>query len=329
MHWSFWKTLSQASCCSIAAYPQNPVLRHGVFAFEHPTGASSWRLPEMQAIMEKTGVQLVTFHQCRFGLASPISIVAFTGILLQQFMCWTTCKQPIRKSTRLLTKFPEIAEKFHGVFCKCAVPRKTIQGSEQPFKCSENIKYCERYPPELCFDLLADFSQARWLNPHCIWSAHCIDVQKGWMAAPHDLNFQVFCCSPLYFKAAHLNVFSSRWFSLWPFFFRPIVRGHQERFSKGSLFTINVKTELRGLRCLSWVSFGGLHPLWCLGYRCWQRIFRLKRPTGVFFSCGWMFIGKRTPKLALKIWEMKEARLFTVFRAYIMGLFYPVMWAVW
>ena len=77
----------------------------GVFAFEHPTGASSWRLPEMQAIMEKTGVELVTFDQCRFVLASPISIVAFTGILLQQFNCWTTFKQPIRKSTSLLTSF--------------------------------------------------------------------------------------------------------------------------------------------------------------------------------------------------------------------------------
>ena len=69
-------------------------------------------------------------------------------------------RQPIRKSTRLLANSAAIAQKFDGVFCRCVVPHKTFQGSERPYKIS---KYCEQYPPELCFTLLTAFSEARWL----------------------------------------------------------------------------------------------------------------------------------------------------------------------
>jgi len=108
-------------------------LQHmGIFVLEHPTGASSWRLPETVALLNQPGVFLVSFHQCRFGLKAPIS------------------GQPIRKSTRLLTNSKLIKHRFDRKFCQCSTPHRTIEGSEGPYKLS---KYCEVYPPELCEEL--------------------------------------------------------------------------------------------------------------------------------------------------------------------------------
>ena len=110
----------------------------GIFILEHPTGPSSWRLPEMQALINHPDTFLVTFHQCRFGLRAPLS-----GF-------------PIRKSTRLLTNSSYVAARFDHVFCKCQGPHKTIQGNEGPYKLS---KYCEQYPEELCDALLLAIQQ--------------------------------------------------------------------------------------------------------------------------------------------------------------------------
>ena len=101
----------------------------GFFVLEHPSGASSWRLPDLKPFLETPGVHLVTFHQCRFGLRAPIS-----GL-------------PIRKSTRFLTNSLSVAKRFNHVFCTCSGPHKTIQGSEGPYKLS---KFCEQYPEPLC-----------------------------------------------------------------------------------------------------------------------------------------------------------------------------------
>ena len=110
----------------------------GYFILEHPTGASSWRLPDVQALIAMPSAYLVAFHQCRFNLRAPIS-----GL-------------PIRKSTRLLTNSSIVASAFDHVYCQCCGPHKTIQGSEGPYKLS---KHCEQYPAELCDALLIALNQ--------------------------------------------------------------------------------------------------------------------------------------------------------------------------
>ena len=115
---------------------------NGIFVFEHPTGASSWKLKRMQALLNMKGlrrpVRLVTFHQCRFGLVAPVS------------------KKPIRKSTRFLTNSQMVASTFDRVFCQCDVEHRQMQGSEGKYKLS---KFCEQYPPELCKALVASLAK--------------------------------------------------------------------------------------------------------------------------------------------------------------------------
>lgn len=101
----------------------------GFFVFEHPTGASSWRLPSIMKLMGRPGVKVAKFHQCRFGLLSPES------------------KLPIRKSTRFLTNSQKVVDIFDGAFCQCCGPHKVIEGSEGGWSLS---KWCEQYPAGLC-----------------------------------------------------------------------------------------------------------------------------------------------------------------------------------
>ena len=105
------------------------VSKNGFFVFEHPTGASSWRLPCIQELLGLPGVKLICFHQCRFGLKAPIS-----GL-------------PMRKSTRFLTNSQQIIDTFDGVYCNCTKPHRVIEGSEGKYRLS---KWCEQYPPGLC-----------------------------------------------------------------------------------------------------------------------------------------------------------------------------------
>ena len=135
-------------------------LQHmGLFVLEHPTGASSWRLPETVALLNQPGVFLVSFHQCRFGLKAPIS------------------GQPIRKSTRLLTNSKLIQHRFDRVFCKCTTPHKTIQGSEGPHKLS---KYCEVYLPELCEELAKALAIEARAKQRQVWNDQlsCCKIKK-------------------------------------------------------------------------------------------------------------------------------------------------------
>ena len=101
----------------------------GFFVFEHPTGASSWRLPSVMRLMGRPGVKVAKFHQCRFGLLSPKS------------------KLPIRKSTRFLTNSQKVVDAFDGCFCQCSGPHRVIEGSEGKWQLS---KWCEQYPAGLC-----------------------------------------------------------------------------------------------------------------------------------------------------------------------------------
>ena len=51
----------------------------GYFILEHPTGASSWRLPDVQALIAMPSAYLVTFHQCRFNLRGRPLVVCQYG----------------------------------------------------------------------------------------------------------------------------------------------------------------------------------------------------------------------------------------------------------
>ena len=41
-----------------------------VFLHEHPAGASSWKLEEVQEVMNMQGVRIAKCDQCRFGLTT-------------------------------------------------------------------------------------------------------------------------------------------------------------------------------------------------------------------------------------------------------------------
>ena len=105
------------------------VSRNGFFVLEHPTGASSWKLPCIQELLQLPGVKLICFHQCRFRLKAPIS------------------GSPIRKSTRFLTNSQQVIDTFDRVYCNCTQPHRVIEGSEGKYRLS---KWCEQYPADLC-----------------------------------------------------------------------------------------------------------------------------------------------------------------------------------
>ena len=42
------------------------------FLHEHPASASSWKLPEMQALMSDLNISKINTHMCRFGMTSHI-----------------------------------------------------------------------------------------------------------------------------------------------------------------------------------------------------------------------------------------------------------------
>ena len=41
------------------------------FVFEHPATAKSWHTAAVRNVSALTGVRIVTFDQCRYGLVSP------------------------------------------------------------------------------------------------------------------------------------------------------------------------------------------------------------------------------------------------------------------
>ncbi len=107
---------------------------NSIFVLEHPAGASSWRLPAMQALLRAHDTHLAQFDQCRFGLRAPISHL------------------PIRKPTRLLTNSIEVKGRFHNVRCQCTGGHCVIQGSEGKYKLSV---WCQTYPDPLCEALVS------------------------------------------------------------------------------------------------------------------------------------------------------------------------------
>ena len=104
------------------------------FCFEHPAGASSWKLPEVLHVMHQPGVSCVIYDQCMVGLCSKVH-----GI-------------PTRKRTRLLTNSPHVIQAFSGRLCDNTHEHCLIQGSEGGMRRST---WAQVYPRPM-LDILTD-----------------------------------------------------------------------------------------------------------------------------------------------------------------------------
>ncbi len=105
------------------------------FLHEHPLGATSWKLPKLQAVLERAEVQRVRGDQCQFG--SQIHEGEFRG-------------DPILKPTGFMTNSPAIAEAL-AVRCQghggaCSRP----QGGTHRLCSGKHAKYAAIYPKRLC-----------------------------------------------------------------------------------------------------------------------------------------------------------------------------------
>ena len=67
------------------------------FILEHPQGASSWKVPEVQELINMDGVVRIDLDQCMFGLTSRDEQGA--GL--------------VEKSTRIVTNMPHTAVVLH------------------------------------------------------------------------------------------------------------------------------------------------------------------------------------------------------------------------
>ena len=72
------------------------------FVFEHPQSASSWKLPCVTAMLEKSDVQEAVFDMCRFGMTARDQ--EGEGL--------------VRKTTRVMTNDVGIASSLDGVRCE-------------------------------------------------------------------------------------------------------------------------------------------------------------------------------------------------------------------
>ena len=100
-----------------------------LFVLEHPRQASSWKLPGSLELMKRKGVKMACFHQCQYGLKTPLS------------------KTPMKKAIALLTNSEAVFQEFDGKVCTCQIPHKIIEGQEGGVKLTS---HAEIYPDELC-----------------------------------------------------------------------------------------------------------------------------------------------------------------------------------
>ena len=101
------------------------------FVFEHPATAKSWATEAVQNVAALTGVRIVTFDQCRYGLVSPAG-------------------QPLRKRTSFMTNCSFVAQACDGKWCRCTEPHRQIIGCELGHGLSA---WAAHYPPALCREL--------------------------------------------------------------------------------------------------------------------------------------------------------------------------------
>ena len=100
----------------------------GIFAFEHPTGASSWKVPGVQEFLCLLNIKTARFYLCRFGLKAPVS------------------KKPIRKYSKVdsfLTNSAAVFESFDQKLHKCkgANPHNVIEGSDGFTVCPSGVNH--------------------------------------------------------------------------------------------------------------------------------------------------------------------------------------------
>ena len=122
------------------------------YVHEHPSRATSWKEPDVLAMIEKTNggaepslFKTTTFDMCRFGLRSPRG--------------W-----PLQKSTRFMfCNLPGLASRFN-VKCQCTssftvgqkrVRHRMILGSEDGVKLS---RHAQIYPPAMVDALVSVIS---------------------------------------------------------------------------------------------------------------------------------------------------------------------------
>ena len=88
------------------------LLHNRFFAYEHPAGASSWSLPDVQEVQSMSGVYTVVVDMCMMGLVSKVD------------------QQPMRKRTRIMTNCGALVRSLQGKLCDKTHDHQTIQGSE-------------------------------------------------------------------------------------------------------------------------------------------------------------------------------------------------------
>ena len=98
------------------------------FFYEQPHRASSWQLPEVEAVAVLPGVWKSTFDMCCYGMKSPFG-------------------KAVRKRTTVMTNNMILAGMLCDKFCKVHRRHRTVQGSEGGHAMS---KWCQVYPPGFC-----------------------------------------------------------------------------------------------------------------------------------------------------------------------------------
>ena len=107
------------------------------FGLEHPSRASSWKLPQTQRLLRRSDVALITFDLCQFGLS-----VMEDGTLSQ-------------KTTKIATNNPWLAQRLLLAQCDHQHPHQPLLGGLPA--------YAQEYPAELC-RAIAESAQAAALN---------------------------------------------------------------------------------------------------------------------------------------------------------------------
>ena len=102
------------------------------FMFEHPSRATSWKLPCVEEVKNLPGVSLVSFDMCAFGMTSPML-------------------EPIKKRTVIMTNDPRLCDLLKNRQCTRDHVHRRIEGSQLGHRLS---RWCQVYPPALC-DVLA------------------------------------------------------------------------------------------------------------------------------------------------------------------------------
>ena len=122
------QAVSHVDLCMELATQQCEAGRY--FVLEHPAGASSWKLPSVQRVLQRADVFRVNFAQCRYGLTGPAG-------------------GPMRMLTSLMSNMPSIREEFRDKQCQClraGFKHERIKGS---YKGQRRSRAAQVYPPGL------------------------------------------------------------------------------------------------------------------------------------------------------------------------------------